>query len=79
MAHVGVEGFAAGSAENDLGEDEKAGQAVAGQKINAIPGAERLEDFRVGGLAACRDENETPRRPPAVSISKLTSMKPLFG
>ncbi len=48
VPHVGVECFAAGGAEDDLGEDEEAGQAVMQQEVEGIVGADRLDDCRHG-------------------------------
>src|SRR5208337_3683411 len=44
MAHIGIEGFPAGSAEDDRGEDEKTCQPVMEQVTDPEEGAECKED-----------------------------------
>ncbi len=47
VPHVGVERFAAGGAEDHLGEDEKSGETVFHQEFHGIPGAHRLQHRRI--------------------------------
>ncbi|OQC72460.1 MAG: hypothetical protein BWX45_00908 [Deltaproteobacteria bacterium ADurb.Bin002] len=49
MAHVGIQGFAARGAQDDLGKDEKSGQPVFRKKNKSVVGIDGLENARHGG------------------------------